>query len=121
MTDIMIHMGITRVNTVIVETALEKDISGDGNKRFCVNMQPLSLPQLYFLDELTSNLDSVTALNLLRTFHSLAHGRSLEKAVPIVSLSKVFHLLIQLIIFYMYLHHRKYQSQSCCIRTIRSC
>ncbi len=85
----MIHMGITWVNNAIVETTLEKYISGDENKRFCVHMQPLSLPQLYFLDELTSNLDSVTALNLLRIFHSLAHGRSLKQAVPIVSLSKI--------------------------------
>ncbi len=110
----MIHTGITRVNNAIVETTLEKDISGDENKRFCVNMQPLSLSQLYFLDELTSNLDSVTALNILRIFHSLAHGRSLEKAVPIVSLSKLTSKTKDYVNFEKYiffLFRRKYFAQ----------
>jgi ATP-binding cassette subfamily G (WHITE) protein 2 len=66
-------------------------------------MQLLNRPQLLFLDEPTSGLDSVTALDLLRTFHSLAHGKSPDKAVTIVCSihqpqSKIFNLFDSLIL-----------------------
>lgn len=66
-------------------------------------MQLLNRPQLLFLNEPTSGLDSVTALSLLKTFHSLAHGQSPEKAVTIVCSidqpqSKIFNLFDSLIL-----------------------
>ncbi|UJR22373.1 hypothetical protein I4U23_025435 [Adineta vaga] len=101
--DVMIDLGLIHVRDVIVGTPLIKGISGGERKRLCVGMQLLNRPQLLFLDEPTSGLDSVTALDLLRTFHSLAHGKSSEKAVTIVCSihqpqSKIFNLFDSLIL-----------------------
>ncbi|CAF0962951.1 unnamed protein product [Didymodactylos carnosus] len=101
--DVMKDMGLTHVKGVIVGTPLKKGISGGERKRLCVGMQLLSRPQLLFLDEPTSGLDSVTALDLLKTFHVLAHGKSQEKAVTIVCSihqpqSKIFGLFDSLIL-----------------------
>jgi len=101
--DVMIDLGLIHVRNVIVGTPLNKGISGGERKRLCVGMQLLNRPQLLFLDEPTSGLDSVTALDLLRTFHSLAHGKSPDKAVTIVCSihqpqSKIFNLFDSLIL-----------------------
>ena len=96
-------MGLTHVQDVIIGTPMKKGISGGERKRLCVAMQLLNRPQLLFLDEPTSGLDSVTALDLLRTFHSLAHGKLPAKAVTIVCSihqpqSKIFNLFDSLIL-----------------------
>ncbi len=101
--DVMTDLGLIHVRNVIVGTPLNKGISGGERKRLCVGMQLLNRPQLLFLDEPTSGLDSVTALDLLRTFHSLAHGKSPDKAVTIVCSihqpqSKIFNLFDSLIL-----------------------
>ncbi|CAF1334690.1 unnamed protein product, partial [Rotaria sordida] len=101
--EVMFSMGISHVKDVIVGTVLKKGISGGERKRLCVGMQLLNRPQLLFLDEPTSGLDSVTALDLIRTFHSLAHGQLPEKVVTIVCSihqpqSKIFYLFDSLIL-----------------------
>jgi ATP-binding cassette subfamily G (WHITE) protein 2 len=101
--DVMADMGLSHVHNVLVGTPLKKGISGGERKRVCVGMQLLNRPQLLFLDEPTSGLDSVTALDLLRTFHGLAHGKSQEKAVTIVCSihqpqAKIFNLFDSLIL-----------------------
>jgi ATP-binding cassette subfamily G (WHITE) protein 2 len=101
--DVMEDLGLTHVRHVLVGTPLKKGISGGERKRLCVGMQLLNRPQLLFLDEPTSGLDSVTALDLLKTFHALAHGKSQEKAVTIVCSihqpqSKIFNLFDSLIL-----------------------
>ncbi|CAF0758276.1 unnamed protein product [Adineta ricciae] len=101
--DVMADLGLSHVHNVIVGTPLKKGISGGERKRVCVGMQLLNRPQLLFLDEPTSGLDSVTALDLLRTFHALAHGKSQEKAVTIVCSihqpqAKIFNLFDSLIL-----------------------
>jgi ATP-binding cassette subfamily G (WHITE) protein 2 len=101
--DVMADLGLSHVHNVIVGTPLKKGISGGERKRVCVGMQLLNRPQLLFLDEPTSGLDSVTALDLLGTFHTLAHGKSPEKAVTIVCSihqpqSKIFNLFDSLIL-----------------------
>jgi ATP-binding cassette subfamily G (WHITE) protein 2 len=101
--DVMADLGLSHVHNVSVGTPLKKGISGGERKRVCVGMQLLNRPQLLFLDEPTSGLDSVTALDLLRTFHALAHGKSQEKAVTIVCSihqpqSKIFNLFDSLIL-----------------------
>ncbi|CAF1467821.1 unnamed protein product [Adineta steineri] len=101
--EVLGDMGITHVRNVIVGTPMKKGISGGERKRLCVGMQLLNRPQLLFLDEPTSGLDSVTALDLLKTFHALAHGKSQEKAVTIVCSihqpqSKIFNLFDSLIL-----------------------
>ena len=101
--DVMLDLGLIYVRDVLVGTPMKKGISGGERKRLCVGMQLLNRPQLLFLDEPTSGLDSVTALDLLRTFNSLAHGKSQEKAVTIVCSihqpqSKIFNLFDSLIL-----------------------
>ncbi len=101
--DVMADMGLSHVHNVLVGTPLKKGISGGERKRVCVGMQLLNRPQLLFLDEPTSGLDSVTALDLLHTFHALAHGKSQEKAVTIVCSihqpqAKIFNLFDSLIL-----------------------
>jgi ATP-binding cassette subfamily G (WHITE) protein 2 len=101
--DVMADMGLTHVRNVVVGTSLKKGISGGERKRLCVGMQLLNRPQLLFVDEPTSGLDSVTALDLVRTFHSLAHGKPQDKAVTIVCSihqpqSKIFNLFDSLIL-----------------------
>ena len=101
--NVMHDLGLTHVRNVVVGTPMRKGISGGERKRLCVGMQLLNRPQLLFLDEPTSGLDSVTALDLLRTFHALAHGTSQEKAVTIVCSihqpqSKIFNLFDSLIL-----------------------
>ena len=101
--DVMGDLGLSHVHNVIVGTPLKKGISGGERKRVCVGLQLLNRPQLLFLDEPTSGLDSVTALDLLRTFHALAHGKSQEKAVTIVCSihqpqAKIFNLFDSLIL-----------------------
>ncbi|CAF2346165.1 unnamed protein product [Rotaria sp. Silwood2] len=101
--DVMSDLGLSHVHNVLVGTPLKKGISGGERKRVCVGMQLLNRPQLLFLDEPTSGLDSVTALDLLRTFHALAHGKSQEKSVTIVCSihqpqAKIFNLFDSLIL-----------------------
>jgi ATP-binding cassette subfamily G (WHITE) protein 2 len=101
--DVMADLGLSHVHNVLVGSPLKKGISGGERKRVCVGMQLLNRPQLLFLDEPTSGLDSVTALDLLRTFHGLAHGKSQDKAVTIVCSihqpqAKIFNLFDSLIL-----------------------
>ena len=101
--EVMADLGLSHVHNVTVGTPLKKGISGGERKRVCVGMQLLNRPQLLFLDEPTSGLDSVTALDLVRTFHALAHGESQEKAVTIVCSihqpqAKIFNLFDSLIL-----------------------
>jgi ATP-binding cassette subfamily G (WHITE) protein 2 len=101
--DVMNELGLAYVRKAIIGTQLKQGISGSERKRVCVGMQLLNRPQLLFLDEPTTGLDSVTALDLLHTLHALAHGRSHEKAVTIVCSihqpqSKIFNLFDSLIL-----------------------
>jgi ATP-binding cassette subfamily G (WHITE) protein 2 len=82
--DVINDLGLAHVRKAIIGTQLKLGISGSERKRLCVSMQLLNRPQLLFLDEPTTGLDSVTALDLLHTLHALAHGKSQEKAVTIV-------------------------------------
>lgn len=82
--DVMNDLGLMHVRNAIIGSQLKQGISGSERKRLCVSMQLLNRPQLLFLDEPTTGLDSVTALDLLHTLHALAHGKSQEKAVTIV-------------------------------------
>ena len=101
--EVMADLGLSHVHNVTVGTPLRKGISGGERKRVCVGMQLLNRPQLLFLDEPTSGLDSVTALDLIRTFHFLAHGKTQATAVTIVCSihqpqAKIFNLFDSLIL-----------------------
>jgi len=77
-------LGLAHVRYDIIGTQSKQGISGSERKRLCVCMQLLNRPELLFLDEPTTGLDSVTALDLLHILYGLAHGNSEENAVTIV-------------------------------------
>ncbi|CAF3762149.1 unnamed protein product [Adineta steineri] len=101
--DVMTDLNLVPVRKAIIGTTMKQGISGSERKRLCVSMELLNRPQLLFLDEPTTGLDSVTALDLLHTLHKLAHGKSQEKAVTIVCSihqpqSKIFDLFDSLVL-----------------------
>ena len=101
--DVMKDLGLVHIRNAIIGTQLKQGISGSERKRLCVGMQLLNRPQLLFLDEPTTGLDSVTALDLLHTLYGLAHGQLERKAVTVVCSihqpqSKIFNLFDSVIL-----------------------
>ena len=101
--DVLNDLGLTHARNDIIGSQLKQGISGSERKRLCVCMQLLNRPQLLFLDEPTTGLDSVTALDLLYTLHALAHGKSEGKAVTIVCSihqpqAKIFNLFDSIVL-----------------------
>jgi ATP-binding cassette, subfamily G (WHITE), member 2 len=96
-------LGLKHVQKDVVGGQLKQGISGSERKRLCVAIELLNRPQLLFLDEPTTGLDSVTALDLLHTLHALAHGKSQAKAVTIVCSihqpqAKIFNLFDSIVL-----------------------
>ena len=101
--DVMKDLGLLHARDDIIGIQLKQGISGSERKRLCVCMQLLNRPQLLFLDEPTTGLDSVTALDLLYTLTALAHGKTQEKAVTIVCSihqpqAKIFNLFDSIVL-----------------------
>jgi ATP-binding cassette subfamily G (WHITE) protein 2 len=101
--DVMKDLGLLHARHDIIGSQMKQGISGSERKRLCVCMQLLNRPQLLFLDEPTTGLDSVTALDLLYTLTALAHGKSQEKAVTIVCSihqpqAKIFNLFDSIVL-----------------------
>ncbi|UJR27353.1 hypothetical protein I4U23_008645 [Adineta vaga] len=101
--DVLNDLGLTHARHDIIGSQLRQGISGSERKRLCVCMQLLNRPQLLFLDEPTTGLDSVTALDLLYTLNELAHGKSQDKAVTIVCSihqpqTKIFNLFDSIVL-----------------------
>ncbi|CAF2733376.1 unnamed protein product [Rotaria sp. Silwood2] len=82
--EVLDDLGLKHARNDIIGVQSKRGISGSERKRLCVAMQLLNRPQLLFLDEPTTGLDSVTALDLLYTLHALARGKSEQKGVTIV-------------------------------------
>ncbi|CAF3785379.1 unnamed protein product [Rotaria socialis] len=101
--EILDELGLTHTRHDVIGVQSKRGISGSERKRVCVGMQLLNRPQLLFLDEPTTGLDSVTALDLLYILHALAHGKSQEKAVTIVCSihqpqAKIFNLFDSIVL-----------------------
>ena len=101
--EVIVDMGISHIEKDVVGIQSKQGISGSERKRLCVGMQLLNRPQLLFLDEPTTGLDSVTALDLLHTLHALAHGKTEAKAVTIVCSihqpqAKIFNLFDSIVL-----------------------
>ena len=101
--DVLNDLNLAHARHDIIGTQQTQGISGSERKRLCVCMQLLNRPQLLFLDEPTTGLDSVTALDLLYTLSALAHGTSQGKAVTIVCSihqpqAKIFNLFDSIIL-----------------------
>ena len=119
--DVLHDLGLTHARHDIIGSQMRQGISGSERKRLCVCMQLLNRPQLLFLDEPTTGLDSVTALDLLYTLNALAHGKSQEKAVTIVCSihqpqAKIFNLFDSIVLlkagYIMYQGSRKMSTVS---------
>ncbi|CAF2502773.1 unnamed protein product [Rotaria sp. Silwood2] len=72
--EVLDDLGLKHARNDIIGVQSKRGISGSERKRLCVAMQLLNRPQLLFLDEPTTGLDSVTALDLLYTLHALARA-----------------------------------------------
>ena len=101
--EVLEDLSLRHVQNNAVGSPSKQGISGSERKRLCVGMQLLNRPQLLFLDEPTTGLDSVTALDLLHTLHALAHGRTQAKAVTIVCSihqpqAKIFNLFDSIVL-----------------------
>lgn len=101
--DVLKDLGLTHARNDLVGIQSKRGISGSERKRLCVGMQLLNRPLLLFLDEPTTGLDSVTALDLLYILHALAHGKSEQKAVTIVCSihqpqAKIFNLFDSIVL-----------------------
>jgi ATP-binding cassette subfamily G (WHITE) protein 2 len=101
--DVLKDLGLEHARHDIIGGQSKQGISGSERKRLCVCMQLLNRPQLLFLDEPTTGLDSVTALDLLYTLHALARGQSNGKAVTIVCSihqpqAKIFNLFDSIVL-----------------------
>lgn len=70
--EVMKMMGISHCHNTIVGDSRKKGLSGGERKRLCVAMELLVKPQLLFLDEVTSGLDSTTAMDVMTSLKHLA-------------------------------------------------
>ena len=68
---VLSQMNLNDVRQQIIGSSIHQGISGSERKRLCVAIQLLTCPQLLFLDEPTTGLDSVTAFDLLQILYLL--------------------------------------------------
>ncbi|UJR16819.1 hypothetical protein I4U23_003718 [Adineta vaga] len=76
-------LGLDDVHDRRIGSSLKQGISGSERKRLCVGMQLISRPQLLFLDEPTTGLDSVAAFDLLQMLYELSHGKFHKQSITI--------------------------------------
>mmetsp|Transcript_47323 Transcript_47323/g.112480 ORF Transcript_47323/g.112480 Transcript_47323/m.112480 type:complete len:689 (+) Transcript_47323:19-2085(+) len=76
---LLVDLHLEDAATVIVGGPLRKGLSGGQQKRVAVGVELISNPQMIFLDEPISGLDSYNAFTLMHTLHKLA-----RTGVPVV-------------------------------------
>ncbi|GLC39402.1 hypothetical protein PLESTM_000892900 [Pleodorina starrii] len=67
-------LGLERCRNTIIGSHAMRGVSGGERKRVSIGHELLINPSMLLLDEPTSGLDSTTALRLMHTLRSLAHG-----------------------------------------------
>ncbi|KAG5189322.1 P-loop containing nucleoside triphosphate hydrolase protein [Tribonema minus] len=91
------QVGLEHARHTSVGTPLKKGISGGERKRLAVAQELLVEPQLLFLDEPTTGLDSVTALSLCHTLRKISDACSVICTIHQPQ-SKIFALFDNLIL-----------------------
>lgn len=71
---VMSDLGLTECAEAKIGTIFQKGISGGQKRRVSVAVELMQLPQILFLDEVTSGLDSAAAENIVDMLSRLAKG-----------------------------------------------
>ncbi len=75
-------MRLTKCQNTKIGGALVKGISGGERKRTSIGVELITDPQLIFLDEPTTGLDSFTATGVMETLRALAaSGRTVISTI----------------------------------------
>jgi ABC-type multidrug transport system ATPase subunit len=73
-TELLDILGLSHIGNTLVGDSLQRGISGGELKRLSIAVELLTSPTLMLLDEVTSGLDSVSALEVMRFIKKLTSG-----------------------------------------------
>jgi ABC-type nitrate/sulfonate/bicarbonate transport system ATPase subunit len=79
--DVIEKLGLTRVADVRIGDGEKRGISGGEMRRVSIGLELVAEPDVLILDEPTSGLDSVSASQVARVLHGLAHNKQNPTAV----------------------------------------
>ncbi|KAI0692220.1 hypothetical protein BC835DRAFT_1508901 [Cytidiella melzeri] len=79
--DVIEKLGLSAVRNVRIGDGEKRGISGGEMRRVSIGLELVARPDILILDEPTSGLDSVSASNVARVLHGLAHDRENPTAV----------------------------------------
>ena len=97
--EVLFLLGIDHCKNVIVGDTRVKGISGGERKRLAIAIELLTRPQLLFLDEPASGLDSTTALSVITILKNLANAGECTVICTIHQpSSKIFGLIDNLLL-----------------------
>lgn len=86
--EVLSQMCLSDVRHQVIGSPFHQGVSGSERKKLCVAIQLLTRPQLLFLDEPTTGLDSVTAFDLLQILYKLTRT-NLEQQYPITVICSI--------------------------------
>ncbi|CAM4863354.1 unnamed protein product [Rotaria socialis] len=94
--EVIVQLGLEKCANSVVGTEFKRGISGGERKRTNIGMELVLSPNVLFLDEPTTGLDSSTARNIMEYLHQLSRsGRTIIFSIhqPRYSIFKLFDTL----------------------------